>query len=355
MPPGAPLSDPATALEAYDPARFGFVADRGGWRKEVPSLGPVAVAPLSWRHAQAPSFAAPGGGDPTNALGLLVALEIRVWGMPPEDVVPANMLAVLPDTGGSVLVAYDPRLGFTADGWLGFAIAAGARSGVLVSHMLGVHGRARGRHDLGWHLKLLQAHAALRSGHHAAAWTFDPMRGANARLNLEKLGAVADAFTIDKYGPLPSDLYGSDVPTDRLTARWDLHDPATAARLHAVAAGTHRFPTPADVVDLPEATAARLPEIAADPPPRLRYRVPADIDRLARDDPATARRWRDEMRRVMAALLPTVAVTPAPAGFDPLDLAAAEHPGGYLIDGFATGPGPSGDRENWYLLRRRTP
>ena len=63
--------------------------------------------------------------------------------MPPEELVPVNILAILPDTGGSVLVAYREELGFNADGWLGFAIAAGAAP-ALVSHMLGVREEQRG-------------------------------------------------------------------------------------------------------------------------------------------------------------------------------------------------------------------
>ena len=105
---------------------------------------------------------------PIDALSLVVRLQDHVWGMPPEELVPVNILAILPDTGGSVLVAYREELGFNADGWLGFAIAAGGRSGTLVSHMLGVRDEQRGTRDLGWHLKLLQGYEALRAGHRSA-------------------------------------------------------------------------------------------------------------------------------------------------------------------------------------------
>src|SRR5262249_20567325 len=155
------------------------------------------------------------------------------WGMPPELLVPSNVLAIMADTGGAVLAAYDPALGFTAEGWLGFIIGLGSSTGMLVSHMLGVREDVRGAADIRWSIKLIQAHEALRTGHHAMSWTFDPMRGANARLNLEKLGTVVHTLTIDKYGVLPSTLYG-DVPSDRFTASWDLLDPATAERLQMV-------------------------------------------------------------------------------------------------------------------------
>ncbi len=183
----------SAALEAFRPEGFGFRRHRGRWVKDGDALGAIAVAPLSWQHVHAPSYEEIAGERvPCDALGFLVGLQARTWGMPPEELVPANLLAVLADTGGSALVAYDPSVGFNADGWLGFAIGLGARSGTLVSHMLGVREEARGTSDIGWHLKLLQGYEALRTGHAAACWTFDPMRGANARLNLEKLGAVVD-------------------------------------------------------------------------------------------------------------------------------------------------------------------
>jgi predicted GNAT superfamily acetyltransferase len=343
------------AAAAFRPERFGFRPDAGGWLTDVPALGTVAVAALSWHHAH--TLAHPpgaGGPGPVNALDLLVDLQRQTWGLPPEDVVPANLLAVLPETGGSVLVAYRADAGFTADGWLGFAIAAGARDGVLVSHMLGVRDQLRGRFDLGWRLKAIQGHAALLAGHHAATWTFDPMRGANARLNLEKLGARADAFTVDKYGVLRSRLYGEDVPTDRLTARWDLTDPATADRLHRVHVGRNVGPTPEAVATNPEATAQNLDEIAAAQPPRLRYRIPGDVDRLAQHSPQDANRWRREMRTVFSALLTTrVAATDADPSPDPLSSSVRERPGAYVAVGFATGPGAGGERTSEYLLERR--
>src|ERR671920_562404 len=147
------------AVAALHPERFGLRRHRDGWRKSIPGLGDVSFAPLGWQHAQCASYdllEVDGTREPLDALRFLVRLQARVWGMPPEELVPVNILAILPDTGGSVLVAYREEQG--------------------------------GTRNLGWHLKLLQGYEALRAGHRSAIWTFDPMRGANARLNLEKLG-----------------------------------------------------------------------------------------------------------------------------------------------------------------------
>lgn len=342
----------AAARAAFHPTRFGFQADRAGWTTLAAGRR-LTIAPLAWQHALAADSSALDSPTLGSPLNFVVDLQRQVWGMPAADLVPANLLAVLPDTGGSLLVAYDPDLGFGPAGWLGFAIALGARSGVLVSHMLGVRPDRRGVADIGWSLKVVQGYEALRTGHTCAVWTFDPMRGANARLNLEKLGATVEHFTIDKYGLLRTTLYG-DVPSDRFTAHWDLRSPAVANRLAAIHAGTYRGEEPIQIDQIPEVAAAPGNGSSSGQPPRLRYRIPGDIDGLAQHDPTAAVRWRRDLRQRLGPLLTTSqAAAPASSAPDPLSYQQATQPGRYRIDGFATRSTAGGDRANDYLLRRR--
>jgi predicted GNAT superfamily acetyltransferase len=262
-------------------------------------------------------------------------------------------LTVLPDIGGSVLVAYREDAGFNADGWLGFAIAAGSRSGALFSHMLGVREEQRGNRDMGWNLKVLQGYEALRSGHRAAMWTYDPMRGANARLNIEKLGATVRELTLDKYGSMKSDLYG-DVPSDRFTAHWDLTSAATHGRLEDVRTGRYPGPSLEDVLVLPEITADNAEYLAREAPSEVRYRIPADIDALMTTDPALAMEWRAQMRASLAPFVTTKSArVPNDSTNSPITIGTEKRPGAYDVVSFATNPGASGERENWYVLRRR--
>lgn len=342
------------AIAALHPQRFGLTKHRDGWVKNIPGLGNVAFAPLAWPHAQCPSYdLVDGERVPMDALSLIVQLQAKVWGMPPELLVPMNVLAILADTGGSVLVAYREDRGFNADGWLGFAIAAGGRSGTLVSHMLGVREEMRGVRDLGWTLKVLQGYEALRTGHRTAIWTFDPMRGANARLNLEKLGTTVRELTIDKYGVLKSELYG-DVPSDRFTAHWDLIAAATHRRLEDVRVGRYRGIVPTEVRAIPEITAENAEELASSAPAMARYRIPADVDRLMLVDPNRANEWRTEIR---AALAPFMTVKAARVSGQPdeqpLDIGVNVRYGAYDVVSFASEEAESSDRENWYILRRR--
>lgn len=313
----------------------------------------MVITPVSWQHAQVPTTGfADGFGEATDPLNLICDLQARTWGMPPELLVPTNVLAIIGDGGGMVLAAYDPAKGFTRDGWMGFIIGLGSANGTLVSHMLGVREDIRGSADIGWFVKIIQAYQALLDGHHAMTWTFDPMRGANARLNLEKLGATVETLTIDKYGKLPSTLYG-DVPSDRFSATWDLLDPRTIGRVNEVFARSYHPLTPADITDLPVVTGETLDEVRAQWLPRIRYRIPGDIDALMRVNPRAAIAWRQEMRQVIGSLVTTKRATVRES--TPGDLAAVSidaQPGAYLINGFATGIQPGGERESYYILER---
>jgi chorismate synthase len=342
------------AVAALHPERFGLRRHRDGWKKTFAGLGDVVFAPLGWQHAQCASYdLVDGAKNPLDALRFLVCLQARVWGMPPEELVPVNILAILPDTGGSVIVAYREELGFNADGWLGFVIGAGSRSGTLVSHMLGVREEQRGTRDLGWHLKLLQGYEALRAGHRSAVWTFDPMRGANARLNLEKLGATVRELTLDKYGVLRSDLYGN-VPSDRFTAYWDLVSATTHGRIEDVRTDRYLGPDPESVRNLPEITQENAERLAQSSPLAARYRIPADIDDLMAVDDRRANIWRAEMR---AALSPFMTIKSAresrTTNAAPVEIGVDLRPGAYDVVAFATDTRSPGDRENWYILRRR--
>src|SRR5918997_3813372 len=336
------------AVAALHPERFGLRRHRDGWRKTFPGLGNVVFAPLGWQHAQCTSYDfVAGAKESLDALRFLVRLQARVWGMPHEELVPVNILAILLDTGGSVIVAYREDLGFNVDGWLGFVIAAGGRSGTLVSHTLGVREDQRGTRDLGWHLKLLQGYEALRAGHRSAVWTFDPMRGANARLNLEKLGATVRELTLDKYGVLRSDLYGN-VPSDRFTAYWDLVSATTHGRLEDVRTERYLGHDPEVVRALPAITPDNAERLAKTAPAAARYQIPADIDVLMTDDSRRAEVWRAEMR---AALSPFMTIKSARAPRNnvgaPIEIGVDLRPGAYDVVAFATDIRSPGDSENW--------
>src|SRR5690606_31874816 len=142
-------------------------------------------------------------------------LQLQIWGFQALEVVPYHQLMTAAPWGGIVLVAYD------GDEPVGFAYGfPGLDRGrpVLCSHMLGVLPAYRSR-QVGYRLKLAQRDAARRAGYDRMVWTFDPLESRNAYLNLHKLGAFVETYSIDHYGDMDDDL-NRGLPSDRLLADW---------------------------------------------------------------------------------------------------------------------------------------
>lgn len=234
-------------------------------------------------------------------------LQEEVFGVTERDLIPANELIVVAETGGAVIGAFleqDPGVAAgVLVGWGGFV----ARPRI-VSDFMAVRPHARNL-GLAEQMKRLQAAIALQHGFEEIVWTVDPLRAANARLNFGKLGATASHYENDRYGAtFAATLYGS-MPTDRLHLTWNIASPRTQDRLLGTA--TTRLSG-----DQP----AYEPHAAGDV---VAIEIPADIDALLVDDPASARAWRMRLR-------------------DTLPRAFAD---GYVITGFApsgtTGGNPS--------------
>ena len=141
----------------------------------------------------------------------------------------------------------------------------------------------------------------------------------NAYFNLTKLGARATSYLPDFYGDM-SDGINTGQGSDRLLANWQLSQPALP-RYQPDPAGQ----PPEDCWVLrPDERGAPL---RADPAAResAACAIPADIERLRRDDPGLSLAWRQAVREVLAG-------------------AMAE---GYQITGFA--------RSGWYLLEPARP
>lgn len=187
-----------------------------------------------------------------------VNLQQCVWGFEDSDLVPLPLFVVAGKTGGQAFGAYDSgrMVGFC----LAFAGVKPDGRAFLHSHMLAVLPAYRDA-GLGRRLKLHQRADALARGIQLVEWTFDPLEIKNAFFNIERLGAIVRQYDENEYGTTSSPLH-EGLPTDRCVAEWWLASP----RVEAVLAG-HRQEKHVDE----------------------RIMVPAEIDRLRRDDPKRAR------------------------------------------------------------------
>src|SRR5215207_10677008 len=235
-------------------------------------------------------------------------LQQEVFGVSERDLIPANELIVVPETGGAVIAAFLPddpdRTVGVLVGWGGFV----GRPRV-VSDFLAIRPEVRSL-GLATALKRLQAGIALSRGFDEIVWTVDPLRAANARLNFGKLGATAHHYEIDRYGStFATSLYGG-LPTDRLHITWDIVSPRVIS--HPLCQDTTQMP-PSQHDPAPFA-----PGMSED---EALVTLPADIDALLASRPDQALTWRlrirETLRQAFAAGFVITGFQPALGDSDP--------------------------------------
>ncbi|MBK8770763.1 MAG: GNAT family N-acetyltransferase [Rhizobiales bacterium] len=207
------------------------------------------------------------------------ALQRTVWGEGDKED-PADLMMVIQSEGGLVAGA------FSGDELVGYVFGFPAReTHVQHSHRLAVHPKARGA-GLAVRLKFFQRSWCLSHGITLVRWTFDPLRHANAHLNMARLGARASTYYTDYYGAMQG--INAGLPSDRLLAEWHLQD----AHVDGLARG-----------DTPSATGLE------------RLTIPRDLDQLLKDDPSLAL---SERLRVRNALQAQFAAGREIRGYDPV-------------------------------------
>ncbi len=205
---------------------------------------------------------------------LLLVAE-SVWGPPAGSMVSPDFLMALAHTGGYVAGLFDTIRGTDSSSLemigCSFGMLARFRGDfVLHSHITGVVDAHR-HSGLGRMLKQHQRSWARENDLAGITWTFDPLVRRNGWFNLHCLGATAEDYFVDFYGPLGDAINGSDE-TDRLLAHWDISS-ARAERAAERPLPTHE-PQPGDVL----------------------VATPGDIVEIRRDAPELAREWRTTVR-----------------------------------------------------------
>lgn len=175
-------------------------------------------------------------------------LQRTVWGVDdPAD--NSDLMLAIQHEGGLVAGAFD------GDRMLGFIFAfPSSKPHVQHSHRLAVLPECQGQ-GLGARMKWYQRSWCLTRGIRTVRWTFDPLRRANASLNISRLGAIASIYHADYYGAMPG--INAGVPSDRIVAEWHLDTDRVRERQEGSngsttpAAGTdRRVSIPRDIGDL---------------------------------------------------------------------------------------------------------
>ncbi|MDM8518656.1 hypothetical protein QUF64_01310 [Anaerolineales bacterium HSG6] len=227
-------------------------------------------------------------------------IQRATWGYTDLMVFPYTQLISAAHNGGVLLGAYDGMdlIGFLF-GYLGMSGAKlylfSQRMGVLPSHQ---------GYGTGTLLKLAQRDQMLRQGIDLVVWTYDPLLGRNALLNIEKLGGFVRHYVRNIYGTVQNPLQVG-LSTDRFLLEWELMSPRVRERIRS---NTTR-PLARDWLDaetyplvnyiawegnIPRPIATEL-ELKDD---ILLVQIPPDLNLIKKNDLSIARGWRESTRDV---------------------------------------------------------
>ncbi len=215
------------------------------------------------------------------------ALQVKVWGKD-EVPTPKEILIPVQHEGGLVAGAFSP-----AGELVGLVFSFPTHDPAAChSHLLATLEEWRGL-GIGAALKWFQRRWCLDRGITRVRWTVDPLRAANAELNIRHLGGTACTYYPDYYGAMQG--IDAGAPTDRLLVEWDLNSERVAARESATPPD-RGFPAAAAANrverDQPVRSAAELSASA------LLVRIPEAFVSLSRSHPELALDWRLHTRAI---------------------------------------------------------
>ena len=259
-------------------------------------------------------------------------IQRAVWGYSDLMVFPFTILVAMQHNGGVLLGAYvdDKLVGFVA-GYLGMA---GAKL-YLFSQRMGVLPEYQSL-GLGYRLKVAQREQMLRQGIDIIVWTYDPLEGKNATLNIEKLGGIVRYYARDIYGSVQNSLQ-TGLTTDRFLLEWHLMSDRVRERVR----GRYQRPCVEEWLsgqdiplvnyaswegDLPRPLAADL-ELENE---QIVVQVHPNLQHIKQYDLGIARAWREITRVIFEAYFRR----------------------GYVVTGFASGLQPR--LPNLYRLERKS-
>lgn len=227
-------------------------------------------------------------------------IQRATWGFTDLMVFPYTQLISAAHNGGVLLGAYDgPNLVGFVYGYLGMS---GAKL-YLFSQRMGVLPNYQSQ-GIGMQLKLAQRDQMLRRGIDLIVWTYDPLLGKNATLNIEKLGGIVRHYARDIYGAVNNPLQVG-LSTDRLLVEWELMSDRVRERLRSnqprpkaedwIEANEHPFVNYVTWEgNLPRPMASDL-EMKDDV---ILVQIPPDLNAIKKMDLNIARGWRESTRDI---------------------------------------------------------
>ncbi|MHC4605469.1 MAG: hypothetical protein ACYTAF_00860 [Planctomycetota bacterium] len=246
-------------------------------------------------------------------------LQRSIWRFPEREIIPLNELAALRKHGAFVFG------GFEKGRMVSFCYGQPAfRDGKVYhySRILGVKPAYQGR-GIARRMKLRQRDHVLDQGLDLVRWTFDPLQGPNASLNIAKLGCVVREYAADIY-PGSGSRFNRGIGSDRFVTEWWVR----SRHVRGVLSGKGKRCPPGEHEPAVE-TRVNRPVARKVKGKHVSVEIPDDIEKLKRRDPRLARRWRNATRGAFTELFGR----------------------GYVVHGFVR-PTLEGIRRGVYLLEK---
>jgi len=218
-------------------------------------------------------------------------LQQQIWGLddPTVGLYPP-VINTAAKNGGVVLGAFDDNTGQMVGFLFSFLGREPGGPLKLCSQAMGILKEWR-RYGIGEAMKQQQRRRALAQGLPLITWTYDPLEGPNAHLNLHKLKAISRQYLRDIYGS-NFGVLNAGLPSDRLLVEWWIKGP----RLENARAESQ--PEGANIFSL----AGRGPEKRVEQvnlaleAEILSLEIPADIHPVKAANMALALDWRLKVR-----------------------------------------------------------
>lgn len=211
-------------------------------------------------------------------------IQLRVWGMDIHPH-PKEILIPIQHEGGLLAGA------FYGKEMVGIVLGFPTRDpAVQHSQILATLSEWRGM-GIGARLKWFQRDWCLQRSISTVRWTVDPLRTANAALNIHQLGGISSTYYVDYYGTMQG--IDAGAPTDRLLVEWHLMSKRVQER------ASQRLPDDA----YPSAQPALI--VTAGQPsspdftlggPQVRIPLPEDYIKMCQTDLLLALEWRKVTR-----------------------------------------------------------
>jgi predicted GNAT superfamily acetyltransferase len=249
-----------------------------------------------------------------NELRQIEELQRVIWTRDEREVTPAHIFHALQYNGGALLGAFEgsQMVGFTLsilatveglDHRIDQVAAARLKMFSVIAGVLPGYRDA----DVGYRLKLAQRDFAVRIGVRLITWTYDPLESRNGRFNIGKIGAVCRKYVRNFHGEMSG--INAGLETDRFDVEWWITSNRAKSRI-----GQNRKPL--TLAPLLSGGALLTNESSfnsqglLEPPPNyishpsnlILVEIPADFQKIKKQDFSLAIRWREHTRTLFENL-----------------------------------------------------